>query len=140
MKRLYFTITFLALMLLQGVNLNGISASIPENGSTLVHVNDKVTLNQAAITAQDYVKQHFFFKCKFNDWDIRGEEMSVRNRFNVLQKFTCKKDGVERQYVYKCILQYKGGDWTDTSNWDFSTLIVEDMNTGRQWKYYGNLR
>lgn len=107
--------------------------------ASIVQTQGTVTLTQAAITAQDYVKQHFFYKCKFDDRDIRGEETSVRNRFNVLQKFTCKKDGVERQYVYKCILQYKGGDWTEISNWDFSVLIVEDVNTGRQWRYTGKL-
>ena len=85
------------------------------------------------------LNRSFFFKCNFKDLDIRGEEMNVPNRFNVLQSFTAKKDGVERQYVYKCILQFNGGEWSETSNWDFSTLTVEDVNTGRQWNYYGNL-
>ncbi len=136
--RIYqLSIPLIALAMMLGFNPKTKQGT--ESIVSITQTKDKVTLTQAAITAQDYVKQYFFFKCKFDDRDIRGEETIVRNRFNVLQKFTCKKDGVERQYVYKCILQYKGGDWTETSNWDFSTLIVEDMNTGIQWKYTGKL-
>lgn len=132
MKKTFCFIPLLAIMMLPGT---GRETKPSIHRPVVVEINDNITLTRAAITAQDFVKQKFFFKCNFSDRDIRGEQMSVRNRWNVLQKFTCKKDGVERQYVYKCVLQYNGGDWTERGNWTLITLIVEDVNTGKQWKY-----
>lgn len=135
MKKTFCFIPMLTLMMIPGIKSERSKLVENEPCMTALVVNDNITLTRAAITAQDFVKQKFFYKCNFSDRDIRGEQTSVRNRWNVLQKFTCKKDGVERQYVYKCILQYNGGDWTEKRNWTLITLIVEDVNTGKQWKY-----
>lgn len=135
MKKTFCFIPMLALFMIPEIKIEGNMQEANAPNVTTIEVNDNITLTRAAITAQDFVKQKFFYKCNFSDRDIRGEQTSVKNRWNVLQKFTCKKDGVERQYVYKCILQYKGGDWTEKRNWTLITLIVEDVNTGKQWKY-----
>ena len=95
--------------------------------------SDGPTKTQAALQAQDVVKQKFANDCDFDDMDIRGEQNG--NTFTVYQRFTSSRPGYERQFVYKAFVDYKGGDVYDKSSWDIRTIIVEDRGSGEQWYY-----
>lgn len=95
--------------------------------------SDGPTQTQAAMQAQDVIKQKFANDCDFDDMDIRGEQSG--NTFTVYQQFTSSRPGYERQFVYKAFVDYKGGDVYDNSSWNVRTVIVEDRGTGEQWYY-----
>lgn len=110
------------------------------NTPTEEKISEGATLKQAAIIAQDFVKENFASDCDFDDLDVRGEETSVKNRFKVLQKFTSSKLGYEQEFVYKIYIQYYGGDWADKKNWDYGQLIVENTSTREQNVYFGSMK
>ncbi|MBR4912946.1 MAG: hypothetical protein IKZ54_08935 [Bacteroidales bacterium] len=112
---------------------NTISYGIDDFTSSSNQINYK----RAAIVAHDFVEEKMG-KCKWNIHDIRGEEMSDDNQFMVMEKFT--RDG--KEYIYKIIIKYFGNDddWAETKNWDYSQLTIENVSTGKQSFYYGNLK
>lgn len=94
---------------------------------------DAPTKTQAALQAQDLIKEKFANDCDFDDMDIRGEQRD--STFVVYQQFTSSRPGYERQFVYKAIADYVGGDVYDDNSWNVRTVIVEDKGTGKQWIY-----
>ncbi|MGN1354470.1 MAG: hypothetical protein ACI4V2_06120 [Alloprevotella sp.] len=93
------------------------------------------TLNTACIMARDYVKKMITFpeEAEFES-DIRGRGDAV-NGFIVYEKFTAPNAfGVRKTYVYKCNMKYLGGDKYENSSWKCSDLIIEDVQTGQQWR------
>lgn len=91
------------------------------------------TKTQAASQAQDLIKEKFANDCDFDDMDIRGEQRD--STFVIYQQFTSSRTGYERQFVYKAIADYVGGDVYDDNSWNVRTVIVEDKGTGKQWIY-----
>lgn len=98
--------------------------------------NEEVNHRRAGIMSEGFVKQRMAnpAETKF-DGDVRGETVNY-NKFIVYQKFTTKNDyGVRKSYVYKISMIYKGGDWAELENWTYDYLIIEDLGTGKQYKY-----
>ena len=109
--------------------------SVDKQGS-----GNEATLLRASIIAQEIVKENFASDCDFDDLDYRGEETVTKGRFKVLQRFTSKRDGVKKDYVYKIYIQFYGGEWEDRKNWDYGQLVVEEQSTGMQWYYKGSMK
>ena len=84
--------------------------------------------------ARTFVKRSFSNDCNF-ERDVVLENTMVTNRYQVMQKF--KSNGQE--YVYKIFIQYFDGNVNDVSSWDFNQLVVEDVNSGKQSTFKGNL-
>ena len=63
------------------------------------------------------------------------ENTMVTNRYQVMQKF--KSNGQE--YVYKIFIQYFDGNVDDVSSWEFNQLVVEEVNSGKQTYFKGDL-
>jgi hypothetical protein len=91
------------------------------------------TLTRAGIASEDFVKARLKYPAEAEfERDIRGESVSD-STFVVYQKFNAKNAfGVRSSYVYKVKMVYLGGDWTDTNNWTYSNLIIEDVGTGEK--------
>lgn len=103
--------------------------------------SDNKWLRRASIMAQSYVKSNFAADANFRDLDYRGEESPVvANRYKVLQKFTATVDGREQDFIYRIWIQYYGGEWEDKNNWDYGELTIENVGTGRQWRYDGGMK
>lgn len=112
------------------INVNNLSEAITPHYSS--------PKDAAPEIARKYVDKYFSNDCKFEN-DLVIENTMVTNRFQVMQKFKSNKQGVELSYIYKIFLQYFDGDVNDVSSWEFSQLIVEEMNNGKQNYYNGNL-
>lgn len=84
--------------------------------------------------ARTFVKRKFSSNCNFEK-DVVLENTMVSNRYQVMQKF--KSNGQE--YVYKIFIQYFDGDVNDVSNWEFNQLIVENLASGKQDFFKGDL-
>ena len=100
--------------------------------------DNKPTLVRAGIISEHFVK----YKMKFPEevdfeTDYRGEQLS-ECKFKVYQKFTAKNAfGVKSSYVYRAIMLYLGdGDWTDKNNLTCDELIIENVATGEQHRYW----
>ena len=90
---------------------------------------------KASIIAQEFVQEKMG-KCDFESLNYVGETTMVENRYKILQKFTHNRN----QYVYKIYIQYKGGEWTNRSNWSYGELIIENSSTGKQVRYDGTMK
>lgn len=96
------------------------------------------TLSTARIMARDHVKKMVTFpeEVDFELSSLRGSGDAV-NGFTVYEKFTAPNAfGMKRMYVYKCKMKYLGGEKYEESSWECSNLLVEDVQTGEQWKSY----
>lgn len=110
-------------------------SSTENKSSTLRYTTPK---DAAPEIARTFVKNSFASDCKFEQ-DVVLENTMVSNRYQVMQKFNSNKQGVELSYVYKIYIQYFDGDVNNVSSWEFSQLIVEEMNNGIQTYFKGNL-
>ena len=55
---------------------------------------------------------------EFSSFDC-SSEINTDGSYTVLRKISAENSyGVEKEYVYKVTLKYKGGNWVDVSNWD----------------------
>jgi hypothetical protein len=95
--------------------------------------------NKSYIIAKDFVKVKFQYPAEVKfDIDIIHEKVGYR-KCTILGKLTAKNGfGVKSEYVYKIELAYKGGEWTDSENWTFSKIIIEDSATQKQQVYTDN--
>ena len=94
-------------------------------------------LTTAGIMARDHVKKMINYpeEAEF-ERDIRGSG-DVVNGFTVYERFTAPNAfGVKKRFVYKCNMKYLGGDKHEDSSWECSNLIVEDIQTGQQYRSY----
>lgn len=95
------------------------------------------THTRASIISEDFVKARLKFpaEAEFNG-DYRGKTLSD-STFIVYQKFDAKNAfGVRSTYVYRAKMVYLGGDWTETSNWTYNELIIENVSTGEKDIFY----
>lgn len=91
---------------------------------------------RAGIMSEEFVKQRVTNpkEVKF-EGNVKGEGISS-SKFIVYQKFTTKNDyGVIKSYVYKVSMVYRGDDWAELKNWTYDSLIIEELSTGKQYKY-----
>lgn len=99
--------------------------------------SDKIDLTNAGIMSEYFVKERLKNpdEVKFTG-GYRGEQVSD-TEFLVYQKVSTKNDfGVRKSMVYKIHMIYKGGDWAEQKNWTYDLLIIEEVDTGKQYKYY----
>ena len=105
----------------------------------LISVNvmgQEASLTRAGIMSEDFVKARLNNpeEVKF-EGGYRGKEESP-TKFMVYQKGYTKNDfGVKKSFVYKIHMIYKGGEWEEKDNWTYDLLIIEEANTGRQYKF-----
>lgn len=102
----------------------------------IANSDEGVNHRRAGIMSEEFVKQRMANpkETKF-EGNVKGETVSS-SKFIVYQKFTTKNDyGVIKSYVYKVSMIYRGGDWTELKNWTYDYLIIEDLGTGKQYKY-----
>ena len=96
------------------------------------------TLSTAAIMARQHVNKMVSFPEEV-DYEFGSHRGSgdAMNGFTVYETFTAPNAfGMKRKYVYKCKMKYLGGDKYEDSSWECSNLIIEDVQTGEQWKSY----
>lgn len=105
----------------------------------LIACNEKVgteNKQQSLIISQDFVKQKIMYPENTEFENDVVHEIVGTNQCNILAKFKTKNSfGVESEFVYKMTLSYKGGDWTDLNNWEFSKFIIENVVTGEQQSF-----
>ena len=102
--------------------------------------NNQPTFERAVLAAQDLVKIKFAGECVFLP-DAQGGETHVPGRYKVLQKFTSTRYGsyeVPQNFVYKVFIELKGSDATSPDDWEFTELIIENMETGGKEIYKPN--
>lgn len=134
MKRLFYLIPILVAFVACNNNYQQSSddlASTLSESSTPSYSSPK---DAAPEIARTFVKRSFSNDCNF-ERDVVLENTMVTNRYQVMQKF--KSNGQE--YVYKIFIQYFDGNVNDVSSWDFNQLVVEDVNSGKQSTFKGNL-
>ena len=134
MKRLYYLIPMLFAFLACNNNYQQTSndfASTLSESSTPHYSSPK---DAAPEVARTFVKRNFSSNCNFGS-DVVLENTMVTNRYQVMQKF--KNNGQE--YVYKIFIQYFDGDVNNASNWEFNQLVVEEVNSGKQTYFKGDL-
>lgn len=102
----------------------------------IANSNSDTNQRRAGIMSEEFVKKRMAnpAETKF-DGDVREETISA-SKFIIYQKFKTKNDyGVKKSYIYKISMIYRGGDWSELRNWTYDYLIIEDLGTGKQYKY-----
>lgn len=97
----------------------------------------KITLTKAGIISEYFVRARLKNpeEVEFSG-GYRGSE-ETGNKFMVYQKVSTRNDfGVRKSMVYKIHMIYKGGEWEDKNNWTYDLLIIEEEDTGKQYKFY----
>ena len=137
MRKLLFVLTSIALLACNNnyQRPSDVYSTTLENAVTPHYSSPK---DAAPEIARGYVKSIFSSDCKFEK-DVVIENTMVDNRYQVMQKFKSKKQGVELSYVYKIFIQYFDGDVNDVSSWEYGQLVVEEVNNGNQSFYNGDL-
>ena len=139
-KALYFVPILFALI---GCDFNTSNYQQPSNITSNTKIEETAPhsaspKDAAPEIARTFVKKNFANDCKFEP-DVVLENTMVSNRYQVMQRFNSNKQGVELSYVYKIYIQYFDGDVNDISSWEFSQLVVEEVNNGKQTYFKGNL-
>lgn len=97
--------------------------------------------SRASIISEDFVKERLNYPATADfGWDtVWTPDYLDENRGTLLKKFTAKNAfGVPIEYVYKIDIRYLGGEWTDTSNWTYDYLIIEEVQSRKQHYYTPN--
>lgn len=134
MKRLFYLIPIVVVFVACNNNYQQPSndfASTLSESSTPSYTTPK---DAAPEIARTFVKRNFSSNCIFES-DVVIENTMVTNRYQVIQKF--KSNGQE--YVYKIFIQYFDGNVNDVSSWDFNQLVVENVTSGKQDYFKGDL-
>jgi hypothetical protein len=80
------------------------------------------------IISEDFIKQDLRYpeSADFSAFDCSTEK-NDDGSYTILRKVSAKNAfGVESSFVYKVQLIFKGGEWTDTSNWDLVNIRSEE--------------
>ncbi len=103
-------------------------------GCNMQKSDESANLTRAGIISETFVKQALTNSEEVDfKGDVRGEDMGL-GKFLVYQQFTTKNDfGVKKLYVYKILMNYISGDWSDAQNWKYESLLIEDVATGKQF-------
>lgn len=141
MKKTLYLITILLTIVGCNYNNNYQQKSNNEDSSTFIEItttNNVSPKDAAPEIARAFVKMNFVGDCEFEP-DVVLENTLVSNRYQVMQKFNSSKQDVLLSYVYKIYIQYFEGDVDDVCSWEYSQLVVEDVNSGKQTYFTGNL-
>ena len=91
--------------------------------------------SKCAVMSQSFVKSKMAYPDEVNfNYSGYTHERSGENTI-IIDKFTSKNGyGVKLSYTYKIWLKFKGGDWSEISNWSYDKLIIEGSD-GTQMTY-----
>jgi len=84
--------------------------------------------DNVCLTSQDFIKQDLKnpSTADFSTFDCSSERNSDGS-YIVLRKVTAKNSfGVEKEFIYKVTLGFKGGNWVDLTNWDLIKIQSEE--------------
>ena len=69
------------------------------------------------------------------DSSTRCQKGEGKTEFTVYEKFTAPNAfGMKKEFIFKAVMNYVGGDMYEDSSWECKTLIIEDTHTGEQWR------
>lgn len=97
------------------------------NASNTNYLNDDSSGNPCVIS-EDFIKQDLRHPdtADFSMFDCSTEKNSDGS-FTILRKVSAENAfGVKSSFIYKVKLGFKGGEWTDTSNWDLINIRSEE--------------
>lgn len=97
--------------------------SCEESNSVDSIIKDK---SKCFVMSQDFVKLNLKYPAEATfDFPFYHEVISS-NTATVLSKVTTKNGfGVKVEIVYKILLEFKGGEWTDINNWKQLDIKLE---------------
>jgi hypothetical protein len=82
----------------------------------------------ACIISEDFIKSDLTnpATAEFSNYDCSTEN-NPDGTYTVLRKISAKNSlGVEKEYIYKVKLGFKGGNWVDESNWNLISIQSEE--------------
>ena len=80
------------------------------------------------VISEDFIKKDLRYPdtAVFSAFDCSTENNSDGS-YTILRKVSAQNAfGVQSSFVYKLQLRFKGGDWTETSNWDLISIRSEE--------------
>lgn len=98
--------------------------------------NNEPNADNAITMAEPLVKDKMSYpeEVKF-DTSTRRVAGEGKTEFTVYEKFTAPNAfGMKREFIFKAVMKYLGGDKYEDSSWECETLIIEDTHTGEQWR------
>jgi hypothetical protein len=98
-----------------------------EKHSSSSYTNSDDSANPCIIS-EDFIKQDLQnpSTADFSIFDCSNEKNSD-GTYTVLRKVSAKNSyGVEKEFIYKVTLGFKGGNWVDMSNWDLIKIQSEE--------------
>ncbi|WP_395058221.1 hypothetical protein [Flavobacterium sp.] len=102
------------------------SSSISSNYSSS-YINSTDDANPC-VMSEDFIKKDLYnpTTADFSMFDCSTERNSD-GTYTILRKISAKNSlGVEKEYIYKLKLGFKGGNWVDISNWDLINMRSEE--------------
>lgn len=84
--------------------------------------------DNVCLTSQDFIKQDLKnpSSADFSSFDCSSERNS-NGSYTILRKVSAKNSfGVEKEFIYKVTLGFKGGNWVDLTNWDLIKIQSEE--------------
>ena len=102
-------------------------SSVRENYSKEYYVNTDES-NNACIIAKDFIKKDLYnpSTADFSVLDCSAEQ-NTDGSYTVMRKVSAQNSlGVEREFIYKLRIGFKGGEWTEISNWTLIKIQSEE--------------
>lgn len=98
-----------------------------ENTSSISSSNTSESINPCIIS-EDFIKQDLYnpSSADFSMFDCSADKNSD-GTYTILRKVSAKNSfGVEKEFIYKLKIGYKGGNWVDMNNWTLINIRSEE--------------
>ncbi|EMY3559206.1 hypothetical protein ACSN7Q_001047 [Flavobacterium psychrophilum] len=102
------------------------NSSISSNHSSS-YINSTDDANPC-VMSEDFIKKDLYnpATADFSMFDCSTDRNSD-GTYTIMRKVSAKNSlGVEKEYIYKLKLGFKGGNWVDISNWDLINMRSEE--------------
>lgn len=116
---------FETLLFMYGPKVCDMSSSIKESSSSYINSDESAN---PCIISEDFIKSDLKnpSTADFSYFDCSTEHNSDGS-YTILRKVSSENSfGVEKEFIYKVKLGFKGGNWVDMNNWDLISIQSEE--------------
>jgi hypothetical protein len=116
---------FETLLFMYGPRVCDMSTSSIQSSSMYVNTDENAN---PCVISEDFIKLDLTnpATADFSYFDCTNEKNNDGS-YTVLRKVSAKNSlGVEKEYIYKVKIGFKGGNWVDESNWDLISIQSEE--------------
>ena len=120
---------FETILFMYGPRVCDMTSRTQESNSSSSYTNTDESANPC-IVSEDFIKQDLYSPstADFSMFDCSAEK-NADGTYTILRKVSAKNSlGVEKEFIYKVKIGFKGGNWVDMSNWTLINIQSQQYN------------